>query len=228
MPKSLKEKITEKLSPKLYWFLAGLIQPLSAAIEGVSSSKVFYKSGNYELGLFKKLKSIKKGDVTLEIGCGPGRIQKALVLSKLNLGVYGTDFSASMIGKAIENVPGANFTLGNGKNLKQYEDCFFDLVYSFVVFQHTNEKNFNSYLKEAKRVLKNTGYLVFQIPSSEGMKSYTRPETHPWKLRRYTRDEVILKLKKAGFTGIKIYDMEGKPNPKQVGESGFLFLARKS
>lgn len=226
MGKSIKEKITEKLSPKLYWFLAGLVQPLSAAIEGVKNPKIFYKSGEYELGLFRKLKAIKRNVITLEIGCGPGRIQKALMTSKMNLKVYGTDFSASMIGKAIENVPGANFTLGNGKNLKQYENNFFDLVYSFVVFQHTNEKNFNSYLKEAKRVLKNNGYLVFQIPSSEGMKGYSRPETHPWKLRRYTREEVILKLKKAGFQRLKIYDMEGKPNPKAVGESGFLFLAR--
>lgn len=102
-----------------------------------------------------------------------------------------------MIRLARKNVPGAHFSLGNGKNLNQYENDFFDLVYSFVVFQHVDEAD------------------------------YQRPRGHPWLLRHYLRDEICKMLQICGFAQIRIFDIWGKPDPATVDESGFLFLAQK-
>lgn len=207
--------------------LAGVVNPYSSAISGQKEPSRFYKLGSYEVELFKKLGVIQKSYRTLEIGCGPGRIQWTLIKNDMNLEVYGTDFSPSMIRLAKNAVPNAHFTTGNGKNLHQYEDNFFDLVYSFVVFQHVEEKIFYGYLREAHRVLKPGGFLVFQIQSSEGMTDYHHPHRHPWLLRRYTRGEIKDFLRSFHFSNIKLFDMQGNADPIHVDESGFLFKAQR-
>lgn len=225
--RKLKSKFTNYLPPKSYWFIAGKLDPYSAAIEGEKNKENFYKLGDYELKLFKKIGAIQDGYATLEIGCGPGRIQKTLADSNMKLKVFGTDISASMISLAKKNVKNAQFTANNGKDLKQYKNNQFDLVYSFVVFQHIDESIFNAYLKEIYRVLKKDGHLVFQIQSSEGLTNYIRPNKHPWHLRRYSREEIFNKLKTNRFINIKIFDMLGRINPVKVDDSGFLFYATK-
>jgi len=226
MTDRIKNLLAYLIPPKLYWLIVGKTNPLSSAIEGEYDERSFYKLGNYELNLFKKLGVIKKGYRTCEIGCGPGRIQKALV-KYLKGDVYGTDISTSMISKAKKEVPDAIFSVGNGFNLVQYRDRFFDLVYAFVVFQHMDEHICKNYLRESYRILKNNGHLVFQIPSSENLSSYKRPVNHPWHLRKYQRDEVSDYLKKIGFKDIYVYDMSAKKNPRQVDERGFLFKCTK-
>lgn len=223
----IKKIIAKIFPPRIYWTLAGFVNPYSAAISGQKVGDTFYPLGNYELELFKKLNVINKNFRTLEVGCGPGRIQWALKQNDLELEVHGTDFALSMVRLARKNVPGASFSLGNGKNLNQYENDFFDLVYSFVVFQHIDEEIFREYLRETYRILKPNGFLVFQIQSSEQMTDYERPRGHPWLLRHYMRDEVYDMLKECGFVQIQIFDMQGRPDPKAVDESGFLFLAQK-
>lgn len=224
---TIKRLIVTFIPPRIYWTLAGFVHPLSAAIEGQRKDAEFYKLGNDELNIFKKLNVLKKGMRTLEIGCGPGRIQHALSQSGLNLEVHGTDFSSSMVHYAKKRVPQAHFTVGSGRDLKQYTDAAFDFIYSFVVFQHVNEEIFNAYLCEIHRILKNGGMFIFQIQSSEGMANYERPRHHPWLLRHYRREEIVAKLQNASFRNIELYDMRGNKNPLTVDASGFLFTARK-
>jgi ubiquinone/menaquinone biosynthesis C-methylase UbiE len=226
LKKKIKSAITKLLSPRSYWTLVGATNPYSAAIEGVKDPSGFYELGNFELNLFKKLKTIEKSSRTLEIGCGPGRIQAVLVKNGYKHS-FGTDFSPTMIKNAKKNVKEAIFSVGNGKDLHQYSNKIFDLVYSFVVFQHTDEEIFKNYLAESNRVLSEKGKLLFQIQSSEGLSGYQRPTHHPWKLRRYLRQEVVGLLKNAGFNKIEVFDMDLNEDPKMVDERGFLFLAEK-
>lgn len=211
----------------MYWSIVGRTNPFSAAIEGIYDKSKFYQLGQYELNLFLKLRVIQPGYKVVEIGCGPGRISASLSNTKDKYRAYGTDFSKSMVNLAQKNVPKGEFTVGNGRDLKQYTDNFFDLVYSFVVFQHVSEPIFLNYIKEARRILKSDRYFIFQIQSSEGLKDYIRPLNHPWKLRRYTRQEITSVLSKNRFANIKIYDMQGNLDPKKVDESGFLVVAKK-
>jgi len=91
----------------------------------------------------------------LEIGCGPGRLMRQLAPE---IGeIHGVDVSDEMIRLAREHLadlPNAHVHVGDGTSLNMFGDSLFDLVYSYLVFQHIPDKNvvFN-YLQETHRVL---------------------------------------------------------------------------
>src|SRR3954468_9875031 len=75
-------------------------------------------------------------DLAVEIGCGLGRICKALT-ERFDR-VVGVDISPEMLRRAREHVPepSVEFMLGDGVSLAGIETGAADLVLSFTVFQH--------------------------------------------------------------------------------------------
>jgi SAM-dependent methyltransferase len=120
-------------------------------------------------GLEEELKRFPSGERrsrrALEIGCGPGRLMRPM---SWNFGeIHGVDVSDEMVRLATEklvNVPNAFPRATDGVDLSDYQDEFFDFVYSYAVFQHipSRELVFN-YLSEARRVLKTGGFLHCQL-----------------------------------------------------------------
>src|SRR5579883_2802328 len=73
----------------------------------------------------------------LEIGCGAGRMTKAL--ARLFGEVHAVDISSEMIGIARRNLAGVSnafFYNNNGMDLSVIPDQPFDFAFSFIVFQH--------------------------------------------------------------------------------------------
>lgn len=73
----------------------------------------------------------------LEIGCGVGRMTKALagVFGE----VHGVDVSPEMVHRAcgyLANTPNAHVHCNSGTDLDVLGDLAFDFAYSFIVFQH--------------------------------------------------------------------------------------------
>ncbi|MCS6953745.1 MAG: class I SAM-dependent methyltransferase [Bryobacterales bacterium] len=104
-------------------------------------------------------------DRALEIGCGPGRLLRAL--SRHFQEIHGVDVSEEMVRLArakLHDVANARVHLGNGTDLTGFADATFDFVYSYAVFQHipSREVVFR-YLAEAVRVLKPGGLLRCQL-----------------------------------------------------------------
>ncbi len=101
----------------------------------------------------------------LEIGCGPGRLM--LPLSRRFGEIHGVDVSAEMVRLARANlasVPHAYVHAADGTNLAQFNDEFFDFVYSYAVFQHIPRREVVlSYLQESRRVLKTGGVARMQF-----------------------------------------------------------------
>jgi SAM-dependent methyltransferase len=95
----------------------------------------------------------------LEIGCGPGRLMRALARHFDE--IHGVDVSDRMVALAqqnLEDVPNARVTRTNGTDLDVFPDDSFDFVYSFAVFQHIPSSDVVfRYLEEACRVLKPGG-----------------------------------------------------------------------
>ena len=101
----------------------------------------------------------------LEIGCGPGRLMRPLARHFVE--IHGVDVSDEMIALAKEKLrdtPNAFPHVGDGSTLPQFEDNFFDFIYSYAVFQHIPSREVvNQYLKEIARVLKPGGLVRLQF-----------------------------------------------------------------
>src|SRR5687768_13461792 len=82
-------------------------------------------------------RSIGPADRVLEIGCGIGRITRAIALQAGS--VVGLDVSPEMLLRAqaeLADLPHVTFFQGTGDGLDGLADGDFDVVYSFIVFQH--------------------------------------------------------------------------------------------
>ena len=108
----------------------------------------------------------------LEIGCGIGRITRAI--AERSGSVVGVDVSVEMVERGrrlLAAVPNVELVLGNGRDLDGLPDDEFDAAYSFIVFQHIPDPAITcSYIREMGRVLRPGGWAVFQVSE--------RPEIH--------------------------------------------------
>lgn len=101
--------------------------------------------------------------LAVEIGCGLGRICRAL--SRHFDRVIGIDISAEMVAqaRALVSDDGIEFVVNDGADLSPIADGSADLVFSFTVFQHIPDATVVfGYLREAARVLAPGGVLAFQ------------------------------------------------------------------
>jgi ubiquinone/menaquinone biosynthesis C-methylase UbiE len=98
----------------------------------------------------------------LDIGCGYGN----LLLLFLELGakaenLYGIDLMDYRIERAKAMNPGIHYSTGNAESL-EYNDQTFDIVLTFTLFSSIlDEKVRCNIAREAVRVLKDGGYIIF-------------------------------------------------------------------
>jgi len=98
----------------------------------------------------------------LEIGCGAGRI--SALLSKETDFLVAIDPDENAIQKARSNIPGVDFRVGSGENLK-FANSFFDVVIFTLSLHHQNSRKA---LYEAARVVKTGGIILVVEPVIEG------------------------------------------------------------
>jgi SAM-dependent methyltransferase len=117
-------------------------------------------------------RTIQPTDRVIEIGCGIGRVTKAIAERAAH--VLGVDVSSEMIDRAREALAGVEnveLAVGNGRDLSGVADASMDVAYSFIVFQHIPDPQITcGYIEEIGRVLRPGGWTVFQVSE--------RPEIH--------------------------------------------------
>ena len=100
----------------------------------------------------------------LNIGCGVGRLEE--FMSKDFEEVYGVDISEVMVEqsrKRLSDKKNVKFFATDGVSLP-FEDGFFDLIFSYIVFQHMPNKDVvESNFKEISRTLKEDAIAKIQI-----------------------------------------------------------------
>jgi len=105
--------------------------------------------------LIKNTHSEKK---LLDLGCGYGEDLKHF--SEKGYNIYGIDISREMLKLSKDMCPQSKLYLGSFENLP-YNNNSFDIVYSRYAIQHSGKVP--KVLKEAHRVLKPRGELVFLV-----------------------------------------------------------------
>jgi ubiquinone/menaquinone biosynthesis C-methylase UbiE len=109
----------------------------------------------------------------LEIGCGSGRITRAL--SEAFGQVYAVDISGEMIRQAKEALkdrPNAHVYQNSGADLQVLGDLQVDFAFSYIVFQHIPSLDvIYSYVREVHRLLRPGGLFKFQVQGDATLKT---------------------------------------------------------
>jgi ubiquinone/menaquinone biosynthesis C-methylase UbiE len=113
--------------------------------------------------------SIGPEDRVVEIGCGIGRMTRAIATRSKH--VIGVDVSTEMVERARESLAdldNVELMVGDGRDLGTLADSSADIVYSFIVFQHIPDPAITcSYIREIGRVLRPGGWTVFQVSEKD-------------------------------------------------------------
>jgi ubiquinone/menaquinone biosynthesis C-methylase UbiE len=112
----------------------------------------------------------------LEIGCGAGRVTRAL--ANLFGEVHGVDVSGEMIRQAkmaLRDRPNAFVYQNNGKDLSVVPAIEFDFAFSTIVFQHIPSREIiENYVCEVSRLLRPGALFKFQVQGDVMME--TKPD----------------------------------------------------
>jgi len=116
--------------------------------------------------------SLTPEETVLDIGCGVGRLTRALAARAKR--VYGLDVSTEMLRLATQHNPdlaNVEWLHGDGHGLGVVQDASVDGCFSHVVFQHIPDPDITlNYVREMGRVLRPGGWALFQVS--------TNPDVH--------------------------------------------------
>ncbi len=169
-----------------------------------SDAEAFWEGGEEELGRILRMVALEigSGQTVLDLGCGVGRMTRALAARAAR--VLAIDVSGEMLARAREknaHLTGVEWIHGDGRSLRPVGDAALDGCFSWVVFQHIPDREVTfDYIREMGRVLKPGGWAVFQVS--------TNPTVH------VTRPGIKQRLK--GAVGI---GPRGQSDPAWLGSS---------
>lgn len=119
---------------------------------------------------------LRPDDEVVEIGCGVGRLTRALAARARS--VAALDVSAEMLAQAKDANAGLDnvrWVPGDGTSLAGIDDASTDACFSHVVFQHIPDPGITlGYVREMGRVLRSGGWSAFHISNDP---SIHRPRT---------------------------------------------------
>ena len=147
--------------------------------------------------------SVKAGAASLKVldaGCGGGRLLKEL--TEINgSGAVGLDLSKVSLSLCKErSTPKSviNKLVNSSVQEIPFLSKSFDAVVSLDVLYHKGVTDDVAALREVKRVLKDGGILVINLPAYEFLSGPHDEEVHT--RERYTKEKLAKRLKAAGFT----------------------------
>jgi ubiquinone/menaquinone biosynthesis C-methylase UbiE len=134
----------------------------------------------------------------IEIGCGAGRITRAL--ADLFGEVHGVDVSGEMVEQARRALAGyanAHVYQNNGKDLSVLPPGQYDFAFSTIVFQHIPSREvIYSYVREVQRLLRPGALFKFQVQGDASLE--TRPDD-TWLGVAFSDADALEMAEKCGF-----------------------------
>jgi 2-polyprenyl-3-methyl-5-hydroxy-6-metoxy-1,4-benzoquinol methylase len=180
---------------KLFRTQTGGIREALSTFEGIAFQEdpldFFIVLARYKFAI----RQLKKTDVVLDAGCGPG--YGAVFLSKFAGRVVGGDVDAELVQrnqKAFSNVPNLSF---KELDLQDSElDCEpFDVVVSMDVIEHFEEDQADGVVANYARLTKDKGFALIGTPNiaSRQFASQRRLDSHP---KEYSPEEFTALLER--------------------------------
>ncbi len=218
---------SRSVSPRLYWYLMGQFKPVPAVTSEYDNVDDCLASGRQVVDLLQDFGVLRADAVTLHIGAGLGRVE-AHLRHRVAM-CYGADISPSMVRRARRLVPYENvrFFVIDGTGLSGLPVSGFDVIYSFLVFQHLPRAQFSRYVADARARLSPGGHFVFQLMIDESGTHPDPPANHPYGLRYYTRADVHALLKAAGFAPVERYTLDGAVDDGSVESGDIVFCTTR-
>lgn len=123
--------------------------------------------------------SLTGEESAVEIGCGIGRLTRAL--ARRTRAVVALDVSSEMLRRAREHnreLHNVHWLHCDGRTLSSLPDAAFDACVSHVVFQHIPDPEVTlGYVREIGRVLRPGGWTVFQVSNDPAVHSRSPTRT---------------------------------------------------
>lgn len=173
---------------------------------------IFFTFNPFKIYEFAELqRGIKfSGDeIILDIGCGSGL--QTMLIGKRCKKVIGIDISE----KAITDAKNASQYMKGRSNSEFYcvklenakfENEYFDRIFSFCVIEHIS--NYMEVLREAHRILKKDGQMLFSVDALETIQDDKLLEKHKkqhFVEQYFKKEELKLILEEIGFKRVEIY-----------------------
>ncbi len=134
----------------------------------------------------------------LEIGCGAGRVTRAL--ANLFGEVYAVDISGEMVARAreaLKDKPNAHVFQNNGADLQVIPVGDFDFAFSTIVFQHIPSREIiENYVREVHRLLRPGALFKFQVQGDPTIQ--TSPDD-TWVGVSFTDEQAVEMAERCGF-----------------------------
>lgn len=137
--------------------------------------------------LTKAIRPHLKYGITLDLGCGVGRLTIPIAKDTDSF-IYGVDISERMLHIAVEralraDIRNISLLMNDGRSLP-FDDNFFDCAYSMLLFQHIPAEAVKAYITEVSRVLKPNGVFRFQFIEGDEdepfSKHYSKADIVQW------------------------------------------------
>jgi SAM-dependent methyltransferase len=211
----------------------------------------FDRIGRIELGILL-MEGLQSHHTLVDFGCGTGRLG-VHVVGALTAGHYiGIDIADSMLGPARDAIARRHPTAGGRVRLLRQTDARFaldaasvDMLCAFSVFTHMEHEDTWRYLRDARRIVRPGGRLVFScLPMSLAAareiflaSSSVDPGTRWQSIRNVTTTEEFMEriAELAGWTVLRWYRGDeativtpGESAPQALGQSTCVLEHRAS
>lgn len=134
----------------------------------------------------------------LEIGCGAGRVTRAL--AGLFGEVYAVDVSGEMVARAraaLASHPNAHVFQNNGRDLSVLGDIQVDFAFSTIVFQHIPSREIiETYVRDVHRLLRPGGLFKFQVQGN--VTTEAKPDD-TWLGVSFSDEQAVAMAERCGF-----------------------------
>jgi SAM-dependent methyltransferase len=169
------------------------------------SDEEYFESGrqNVHYEILTDMGNVCRGQdpkqmTVLEIGCGSGRITRALADTFGQ--VYAVDISGEMVRQAKEALhdrPNAHVFQNNGADLQVLGELQVDFAFSYIVFQHIPSREvIHSYVREVYRLLRPGGLFKFQVQGDASLQT-TAEDT--WLGVPFSDEDAVAMAESCGF-----------------------------